>query len=174
VCPVIGPREDRFTCYGGDAPAVGSEFVLLDQDGYRGRVQVTRTARAKPDPCDLGTIHDVFFDGAPAVTGSKARRGFVVVAVQGREVDLDRSRLVLETAGLRSPSGRDDEQVWLAIDTGDGERPEALVTASDCSGRVAPPVVTAPGKTGMSYCLDYWVRDGRWRRAGRDVYQSCR
>lgn len=174
ICPVILPNRSQFTCFGGAAPKSGSEFTLLDLRGYRGKARVLRSRSVKPDPCHLDEIHDVTFKhiDAPGTVGAiVGRRGGPMVAVRAPGIDPARSR-VMRRGSVRSPGGK-GQAVWLAIDRDGDREPDLVVTAYNCSRAHPPPPMRVPGKHVRSYCIDYWVRGSRWRRAGRDLYLVC-
>lgn len=166
VCPVDPVRRDRLTCYGSRAPRAGTRYAVLGMEGFRGHVEATSISPSDNDFCGLGVAHDVFVDGLELAVADG-----IGVAVTGAELG-PRSRLMLGARDV-SPSGVEDEEVWMVIDRDGDEAPDIVATAYDCpeaDDRVAP-----PGKTLTKLCLDYWTRDGGpWRRVTRDIFYSCR
>lgn len=172
LCPLINPDERRLVCYGGPAPELGTHFTLIDDQGVRGVATAERTEASSQDPCKLGSAHDVLVDYDEA-RGLAPRPGFsFTVALSG--VALEDGARVVRDVQLRSPSGKDAQQVWMAVDrNGDGE-PDVAVTAFECSDQVHDLPVAPSGQQVHPYCLDYWVKeDVDWHRVNRDVFFTC-
>lgn len=168
LCPVNLSAQGRVTCFGERPPAPGTRFVLLDGEGSRGHVIARRVQPSEQDRCGLGYLHDVAIDGE--ISGGDLG---VSVAVQGLG-EADDARVLPYGLRSRSPSGRDEDQVWMAIDRDGDDLADVLATYRECAaepGMPLPPV----GKTVQGLCLDYWaLRRGEWRRLGSDVYYDCR
>lgn len=165
VCPVNPLVQDRLTCYGRLPPDPGTTYLLVDGKGVRGTVVARRVQPSEQDFCGLGYAHDVFVDGSLALEDAS-----ISVAIQG----LGGGEARVLTPRQRPPSGRADEQVWMAIDRDGDELADVIATYRECpdaDGAPLPP----PGKTLQALCLDYWVlRGGDWRQVSTDVFFACR
>lgn len=171
-CIIMSPGEAEMVCYGRAPPAQGSRFAVVDDSGMRGHVIARESARAPGhDGCELGTAHAVTLEVVDAELGSSSY--FWQVAVQGVAIEPD-GRLLPPEPQVRSPSGRDGEQVWARLDRdGDGEA-DVLGTAHDCTGEVRDLPPAPSGQRVVPLCLDTWLRDQlEWTMVGRDVFLQC-
>jgi hypothetical protein len=169
VCSLVSP-DDKLTCYGGPAPPIGTHFVVVDEQGVRGGGVVERVEVSSQDTCRLAATHDVYLSlDQPLVQ----RQGYTTsVGVEG--VSFDPRGMVRSDPNLRSPSGRDIEQIWLSLDRDGDNRVDMAATYFDCSAEVHDLPVAPTGQRVMPYCLEYWLRDGAdWKRVNRDVYYNC-
>ncbi|HTE56102.1 MAG TPA: hypothetical protein VK698_34860 [Kofleriaceae bacterium] len=173
VCPLTNPDGRRMTCFGGPAPEPGTRFALVDDVGVRGRGVAVRSQPSAQDYCKIGSAHDVelAYDD-PRGLDPRPTTGFpFTLAVQGVTLE-DGARVMLDQQ-LR-PSGRDLEQVWMAVDRdGDGE-PDFAVTAFECSDEVRDLPIAPSGQRVSPYCLDYWLREeAGWTKVERYVFFNC-
>jgi hypothetical protein len=175
ICPMMPPADDRVTCYGGTQPNVGTTYQLVDEEGVRATARARSVEVAAQDPCRLRGMHDVLLD---VVSGKVPRWGqgynTTLLGVQG--VALEPGARVLTDPTLRSPSGRDGDQIWVAIDRDGDARVDLAVTYADCSAEVRDlPRAAGVGQKVTPYCMDYWLRETGidWRRANRDIYFAC-
>jgi hypothetical protein len=173
VCSLIPGNEDRVTCYGGTAPQPGTRYHLIDEYGVRAVAESTRSETSAADSCRLGTMNDVFLtiEGGPLAA---RRQGYsATVGVQG--IDLDRRARRVEDPALRSPSGREGDLIWIAIDRDGDEIVDLAVTYADCTGQVSgTPNPPSSSQKVTPYCMDYWLKERLdWRRVNREVYLSC-
>lgn len=167
VCPLNPVAQERLTCYGREAPVPGTSYLLVDGTGAHGRVVARRVEPSAQDDCRLGYAHDVFVDGNLSLQDPSVS----VLAIQGLE-DGDRARVLAPRQ--RAPSGRADEQVWMAIDRDGDELADVLGTYRECPDEPGAPAAP-PGKMLQALCLDYWtLRGGEWRKASSDVFFTCR
>lgn len=173
VCPLMPPSEDRVTCYGGAAPEPGTPYTLVDEHGVRATAVARSSEAAQQDPCKLGSMHDVVLDYGG---GGLVRRpqGFTnTMAIQG--VALGKQARILTEPTLRSPSGRDADQLWISLDRDGDARVDLAVTYADCTGQVTDVPSPPSGMQKVTpYCMEYWLKDGLdWKRVNREIYYAC-
>ncbi len=173
-CPITEPDTWRGTCYGG-APRVGDEVQLYNEQGYRGRGELVAVEASVQDTCGSESAWDVDYRAIETKGRIDPYTFGLTIAVFGMDQSSrGRGHFVPSPYTLSSPSGNPDEKAWLAFDAdGDGTA-DVLVTAYQCS-RTPPPRIgsKAAGGAVSPYCLDYWVRESRWRKVRSDVYFSC-
>lgn len=173
VCPLTNPDGRRMTCFGGPAPEPGTRFSLIDDIGVRGHGVAVQTQPSGQDYCKIGSAHEVELTyEEPNGLDPRPTSGFpFTLAVQGVQLE-DGARVMMDQQ-LR-PSGREAEQVWMAVDRdGDGDA-DLAVTAFECSDQVRDLPIAPSGQRVSPYCLDYWLRDEiEWTRAERYVFFNC-
>jgi hypothetical protein len=173
VCPLTNPDGRRMTCFGGPPPEPGTRFALIDDIGVRGHGVSLQSQPSGQDYCKIGSAHEVELTyEEPHGLDPRPTSGFpFTLAVQG--VPLEEGARVMMDQQLR-PSGREAEQVWMAVDRdGDGDA-DLAVTAYECSDQVRDLPIAPSGQRVSPYCLDYWVRDEiEWTRAERYVFFNC-
>ena len=173
VCPLTNPDARRMTCFGGPAPEPGARFALVDDVGVRGHGIAVRSQPSGQDYCKIGSAHEVELTyEEPHGLDPRPTTGFpFTLAVQG--VALEEGARVMLDQQLR-PSGRDVEQVWMAVDRdGDGDA-DLAVTAFECSDQVRDLPIAPSGQRVSPYCLDYWLRDEiEWSKVERYVFFNC-
>lgn len=175
ACLFSNANEDKFTCFGVVPPDIGDLFIVVDDNGYRGRARVTKVDIGEYDNCKLGVSHDVRFeyDDRSTAPATGARYWGSGLALRGVDVDTATAKVITDHSRLRSPSGK-DQQVWMAIDlTGDGF-PDMLSTWYDgCDNPTIRPTAP-PNRTLKPLCLDYWLKeDGQWQLKTTDPYYLC-
>jgi hypothetical protein len=173
VCPLTNPDARRMTCFGGPAPEPGTRFALVDDVGVRGHGVALQSQPSGQDYCKVGSAHEVELNyESPHGLDPRPSTGFpFTLAVQG--VNLEEGARVMMDPQLR-PSGRDAEQVWMAVDRdGDGDA-DLAVTAFECSDEVRDLPAAPSGQRVSPYCLDYWSREEvEWSRIERYVFFNC-
>lgn len=161
------------TCFGGGAPDPGTRFALVDDIGVRGYGTAIRSQESPQDYCKVGSAHDVEleYEGSHGLDPRPTAGYPFTLAVQG--VTLDEQARVVREEQLR-PSGKDSEQVWMAVDrNGDGDA-DLAVTAFECTGEVRSLPHAPAGQRVAPYCLDYWLRDDvEWTKVDRYVFFTC-
>ena len=173
VCPLTNPDGRRMTCFGGTAPEPGTRFALVDDVGLRGHGLAVASQPSGQDYCKIGSAHEVELTyEEPHGLDPRPTNAFpFTLAVQG--VLLEDGARVMMDQQLR-PSGREVEQVWMAVDRdGDGDA-DLAVTAFECSAEVRDLPIAPSGQRVSPYCLDYWLRDEiEWTKAERYVFFNC-
>jgi hypothetical protein len=173
VCSLTNPEGRRMTCLGGSPPEPGTRFGLVDDLGLRGHGLAVRAQASGQDYCKNGSAHEVelTYEEPRGLEPRPGPGSPFTLAVQGVPLD-EGARLVLDQQ-LR-PSGREVEQVWMAVDRdGDGDA-DLAVTAFECSDQVRDLPLAASGQRVSPYCLDYWLRDGaQWSKVERYVFFNC-
>jgi hypothetical protein len=173
VCPLTSPEAQRMTCFGGPAPEAGTRFALVDEVGLRGHAVAVRSQPYGQEQCKFGSAHEVevTYEEAHGLDPRPPNGLPFTLAVQGVSLDAG-ARLVLDQQ-LR-PSGREVEQVWMALDRdGDGDA-DLAVTAFECSDQVRDLPIAPVGQRLSTYCIDYWMREViEWVRVERYVFFNC-
>jgi hypothetical protein len=173
VCPLTSPESQRMTCFGGPAPEPGTRFALVDEVGLRGHGVALRAQPYGQEQCKFGSAHEVELTyEEPHGLDPRPQSGFpFTLAVQG--VSLEQGARLVMDQQLR-PSGREAEQVWMAVDRdGDGDA-DLAVTAFECSAEVRDLPIAPAGQRLSTYCIDYWMREVvEWSRVERYVFFNC-
>ena len=173
VCPLTNPDGRRMTCFGGPPPEPDTRFALVDDVGLRGHGLAVQSQPSGQDYCKIGSAHEVELAyEEPQGLDARPTTGFpFTLAVEG--VALAEGARVMMDQQLR-PSGREIEQVWMAVDRdGDGDA-DLAVTAFECSDQVRDLPVAPSGQRVSPYCLDYWLRDDvEWTKVERYVFFNC-
>jgi hypothetical protein len=173
VCPITNPEARRMTCFGGTAPEPGARFTLVDEAGLRGSARARRVHPSSQDTCKVGSASEVeLVGGQPGALEPRPTTGFpFTLAVQG--VALSEEARVVFDPQLR-PSGRDLEEVWVALDRDGDLEPDFAVTAFACAATVRELPIAPVGLQAAPYCVDYWARGaGGWARIARHMFYNC-
>ena len=173
VCPITNPEARRMTCCGGAPPEPGARFTLVDVAGLRGSARASRVHPSAQDTCKVGSASEVeLAPGQPGALEPRPSTGFpFTLAVQGVALS-DEARVVFDPQ-LR-PSGRDLEEVWVALDRDGDLEPDLAVTAFACAASVRELPIAPAGTQAAPYCVDYWARGaGGWARIARHLFYNC-
>jgi hypothetical protein len=173
VCPLTNPDGRRMTCFGGAPPRPGTRFALVDDVGLRGHGVAVQSLRSAQDHCRIGSAHEVEVTYLePHGLDPRPTNGLpFTLGVQG--IHLEQGARVMLDQQLR-PSGREVEQVWMAVDRdGDGDA-DLAVTAFECSDQIRDLPIAPSGQRVSPFCLDYWMRDEvEWNKVERYVFFNC-
>jgi hypothetical protein len=169
ICPLTNPDGRRMTCFGGPPPEPGTRFALVDDIGV-----AVQSQPSGQDYCRIGSAHEVelTYEEPQGLEPRPASSFAFTLAVQGLAI-AEGARVLMDQQQLR-PSGREAEQVWMAIDRdGDGDA-DLAVTAFECSEQIRDLPIARSGQRVSPYCLDYWVREEvEWSKVERYVFFNC-
>ena len=166
IC-MIGHGIDSHLCFG--QARAGERVRLFSQSAarLRGELVIESVSEATAPRASLCVS-----GGAQLVKGSFTSPDDDFdsgLGLRGVQLDIKIARVL---AGVPAPSGRDDEQIKLALD-GDGNgSADLVVTAYTCTPEGAP----ASGVRGRdARCFDtHMAHRGKLRRVHQDIVRACR
>jgi hypothetical protein len=160
VCDV---RADKAgTCLGPE-PALGELITVLDENGVIAEVRITEAVAFSTG--GTNACQSLWNIKTEIVRGDLASIPLRTIGVVDPEVHPRKGRMMPKEQFPAPPSGRNDEQVVVAVDR-DGDRTADIVlTQNTCDG-VSP----VPGGS----CIDEWARiNGRLVKVQQTNFATC-
>jgi hypothetical protein len=167
IC-IIGGGHDSHLCFG--QPRAGERVTLLSSSEPRVRSELVIESVA--DAADLRQANLCASDGAQLVKGRYTpgtNSGDSMTGLRGAQLDAWVARVL---TGVPAPSGSDDEQVKLAVDSDGNGSADLVVTTYPCTpeGALVTGAVAHDAR-----CIDtYMARRGKLHRVHQDIIRACR
>lgn len=162
VC-IVTESRGAAACFGRPPRPDEQGVAMLSDDGVVGMVRAESFRPAIRGGCASSAAYDLTYT---QLTGQPVDPSMgSAMLVFGKDLDPMRAKLIEDTYSIRSPSGRDDDTPWAAIDEDGDDVFDTLVTSHTC---VATPSGNGP------WCVDYWQRSGRGvERTSQYVVNEC-